>query len=202
MPYTRRRGLFIYKFVYWIDLYSLNILVCSTDLMPLNFGREVFREKYFCSPSATNNSAAHTGRSYVKFYFGDIHKKTVDKVNIFSWSSPSHSWRFRRVYCSLILKMSFSLHLFLGRPTFFRPIIWFCIACFGILFAFSHFSCYCFISSSILSSPVFPLIHWLFFYLVLLFQASVSNMSSVLLLNALPHFSSVLSLTFPISTLV
>ena len=36
---------------------------------------------------------------------------------------------------------------------------------------YSHFSWYCFISFTIFSAPVFPLIHWFFLYLVLLCTA-------------------------------
>jgi len=49
-------------------------------------------------------------------------------------------------------KWNWSLHFFLGRPTFLRPFVLYCNACFGILFVFilctccSHFSWYCFIS--------------------------------------------------------
>jgi hypothetical protein len=99
-------------------------------------------------------------------------------------------------------KWNLSLHLFLGRPMCLRPFGLYCSACFGILFVSilctccSHFSWYCFISFTIFCAPVFPLIHWFFLYLVLLFQVSVSKISSVLLLNVVPVFSSVPKLHF------
>ena len=49
-----------------------------------------------------------------------------------------------------------------------RPFGLYCSACLGILFVSilcmccSHFSCYCFISFTIFSAPVFSLIHWFF----------------------------------------
>ena len=94
-------------------------------------------------------------------------------------------------------RWSWSLHLFLGRPMFLRPFGLYCSACFGSLSVSilctccSHFFWYCFISFTMFSAPVFCLIHWFFLYIVLLFQVSVSKISSVLLLNVLPHFSSV-----------
>jgi hypothetical protein len=60
----------------------------------------------------------------------------------------------------------------------------------------NHFSWYCFISFTIFSAPVFSLIHWFFLYLVLLFQEGVLKVSSVLLLNVVPLFSSVPRLRF------
>ena len=52
---------------------------------------------------------------------------------------------------------------------------------------------------TIFSAPVFfPLIHWFFLYLVLLFQEGVLKISSVLLLNVVPLFSSVPRLHFRI----
>jgi len=60
---------------------------------------------------------------------------------------------------------NWSLHLFLGRPMFLRSFDLYCNTCFGILFVsilcmcFSHFSWYCFISFTILCTPVFSLIH-------------------------------------------
>ena len=93
-------------------------------------------------------------------------------------------------------KWNWSLHLFLSQPIFLRPFGLYCSACFGILFVsilctcFSHFSWYCFISFTMFCAPVFPLIHWFFPYLVFLFQISVSKISSGLLLNVVPLFSS------------
>ena len=58
-------------------------------------------------------------------------------------------------------KWNWSLHLLLGRPMCLRPFGLYCSACFGILFVSilcmccSHFSCYCFISFTIFSAPVF-----------------------------------------------
>ena len=85
----------------------------------------------------------------------------------------------------------------------------YCSACLGILFVSilctccSHFSWYCFISFTIFPAPVFSLIHWFFFlYLVLLFQESVLKISSVLLLNVVPLFSSVPRFHFRISMLL
>ena len=64
-------------------------------------------------------------------------------------------------------KWSWSLHLFLGRPMFFRPFGLHCSACFGILFlsilstCSSHFSWYCFISFAMFCVPVFfPNTRW------------------------------------------
>ena len=60
-----------------------------------------------------------------------------------------------------------------------RPFGLYCSACLGILFVSilcmccSHFSWCGFISFTILSAPVFSLIHWFFLYLVLLFQEGV-----------------------------
>ena len=65
-------------------------------------------------------------------------------------------------------RWSWSLHIFLGRPTFLRPFGLYCSASFGILFVpilctyCSHFSWFCFISFTMFSAPVFSLIHWLF----------------------------------------
>ena len=65
-------------------------------------------------------------------------------------------------------RCSWSLHLFLGRPTFLRPFGSYCSACFGSLFVSilctccSHFFWYCFISFTMFCAPVFPLIHWFF----------------------------------------
>ena len=61
-----------------------------------------------------------------------------------------------------------SLHLFLDRPMFLRPLDLYCSACFGILFVSilctccSHFSSYCFISCTMASASNFSLIHWFF----------------------------------------
>ena len=52
-------------------------------------------------------------------------------------------------------RWSWSLHLFLGRPIFLRPFIWYCGACFGVLYVSilcaccSHFSWYCFVSFTV-----------------------------------------------------
>ena len=65
-------------------------------------------------------------------------------------------------------RWSWSLHLFLDRPTFLRPFVLYCSACFGSLFVFilctccSHFFWHCFISCTMFCAPVFPLIHWFF----------------------------------------
>ena len=103
---------------------------------------------------------------------------------------------------------SWSLHLFLGRPMFLRPFGLYCSACFGSLFVSilctccSHFFWYCFISFVMFCASVFCQIYWFFFLnLVLLFQVSVSKISSVLLLNVVPLFSSVPKLHFQISML-
>jgi hypothetical protein len=61
--------------------------------------------------------------------------KRTYKNCVSSSSSSSCSWMFRHVHpvpCSS--KWSWSLHLFLGRPTFLRPLRLYCSACFGILF--------------------------------------------------------------------
>ena len=104
-------------------------------------------------------------------------------------------------------KWNWSLRLFLGRPVCLRPFGLYCSACLGILFVSilcmccSHFSWYCFISFTIFSAPVFSLIHW-FFFIVLLFQEGVLKISTVLLLNVVPLFSSVRRLHFRISMLL
>ena len=65
-------------------------------------------------------------------------------------------------------RWSWSLHLFLGRPMFLCPFGLYCSACFGSLFVSilctccSHFFWYCFISFTMLCTPVFCLIHWFF----------------------------------------
>ena len=65
-------------------------------------------------------------------------------------------------------RCSWSLHLFLGPPTFLCPFGLYCSACFGILFVSilcmccSHFTWYCFISFTIFCAPVFSLIHCFF----------------------------------------
>ena len=92
-------------------------------------------------------------------------------------------------------RWSWSLHLFLGRRMFLRPFGLYCSACFGSLFVSilwtrSHFFWYCFISFTVFCAPVFCLTHS-FLYPVLLFHASVSKISSVLLLNVVPLVSSV-----------
>ena len=85
----------------------------------------------------------------------------------------------------------------------------YCSACLGILFVSilcmccSHFSWYCFISFTIFCAPVFfPNTLVFFFILVLLFQEGVLKISSVLLLNLVPLFSSMPRLHFRISTLL
>jgi len=101
-------------------------------------------------------------------------------------------------------RWSWSLHLFFGRPMFLRLFGLYFSACFGILFASilctccSQFFWYFFISFTMFCAPVFSLIHWFFLYLILLFQLSVSKISSVLLLNVVPLSSSVLRLHFQI----
>ena len=63
---------------------------------------------------------------------------------------------------------SWSLHLFLGLPTFLRPFDSYCSACFGSLFVSilctccSQFFWYSFISFTIFCAPVFLLIRWFF----------------------------------------
>ena len=72
-------------------------------------------------------------------------------------------------------------------------------ACLGSLFVSilctccSHFFWYCFISfnTRMFCAPVLSLIHWFFFYPILLFLVNVSKISSVPLLNVVPLFSSV-----------
>ena len=65
-------------------------------------------------------------------------------------------------------RWSWSLHLFLGRPMFFRPFGLYCSTCFGSLFVSilctccSHFFWYCFISFTTFCAPVFCLVHWYF----------------------------------------
>jgi len=78
----------------------------------------------------------------------------------------------------------------------------YCNACFGIPFVSilcmccSHFSWYCFISFTIFSAPVFPLIHWLFSLSSFVIPRRCLKNSSVLLLNVVPLFSSVPRLHF------
>ena len=103
-------------------------------------------------------------------------------------------------------RWSWSLYLFFGRPVFLRPFGLYCSACFGSLCPSSvhvaaTFSWYCFISFSMFCNPVFPLIHW-YFYLVLLFQVSVSKISCMLLLKVVPLLSSVPKLHFQIAMLL
>ena len=58
-------------------------------------------------------------------------------------------------------RCSWSLHLFLDRPTFLRPFGLYCSACFRSLFVSilctccSHFFWYCFISFTMFCAPVF-----------------------------------------------
>ena len=65
-------------------------------------------------------------------------------------------------------RCSWSLHLFLGRPTLLRPFGLHCSACFGSLFVStlctccSHFFWYCFISFTMFCAPVFSLKQWSF----------------------------------------
>ena len=65
-------------------------------------------------------------------------------------------------------RWSWSLHLFLGRPMFLRPVGLYCSACFGSLFVSilctccSHIFWYYFISFTVFCAPLFCLIHWLF----------------------------------------
>ena len=65
-------------------------------------------------------------------------------------------------------RWSWSLHLFLGRPMFLRPLGLYCSACFGSLFVSilctccSHFFWYSFISFTMFCTPIFCLIHWFF----------------------------------------
>ena len=101
-------------------------------------------------------------------------------------------------------RCGWSLHLFLGRPTFLRPFGLYCSACFGSLFVSilctccSHFFWYRFISFTMFCAPVFSQYIDSFLYLVLLFQVSVSKISSVLLLNVVRLFSSVPNIRFDI----
>ena len=90
-----------------------------------------------------------------------------------------------------------SLHLFLGRPMFLPPFGLYCSACFGSLFVSilctccSHYFRYCFISFTMFCAPIFCLIHWFFSLSCFVIPISVSKISSVLLLNVVPLFSSV-----------
>ena len=122
-----------------------------------------------------------------------------------SSSSSSRSWRFRHVSCSLIFKMK------LVPPSLLRssyvPFGLHCSAFFGILFVSilckccSPFFWYCFISCTMFCAPVFSLIHWFFLFPILLFPVSLVKISSVLLLNVVPLFSSVPKLHFQFSIL-
>ena len=79
----------------------------------------------------------------------------------FVLSPSSCFWRVRRVSYSLILKISWSFHLFFGRPMFFRPFGLYHNACFGILFVSilctwcSHFFWYCFIFFTMLHQKAY-----------------------------------------------
>ena len=63
-------------------------------------------------------------------------------------------------------RLSWSLHLFFGRPMFLRPFGLHRSACFGSLFGSilctccNHFFWYSFISFTMFCAPVFCLIHW------------------------------------------
>ena len=101
-------------------------------------------------------------------------------------------------------RWSWSVHLFLGLPMFLRPFGVYCRACFGSLFVSilctccSHFIWYCFISFTTFCAPVFCLIHWFFALSSFVIQVSFSKISSVLLLNVVPLFSSVPKLHFQV----
>ena len=130
---------------------------------------------------------------YIKFICHHHHHHVHEGLGVFPvpWSSIC-SW---------------SLHLFLRRPTFLRPFGVYCSASFGSLFVSilytccSHFLWYCFISSTMFCAPVFSLIHWFFSLSSFVIHVSVSKFSSVLLLNVVPIFSSVPKLHFQISML-
>ena len=114
----------------------------------------------FCVDLRTNSDCFH-----------NLHRvrslRGTDRILISSPSSSSCSRRVRCFSCSLILKMHWSLHLFLGRPIFLRPFGLYCSACFGSLFVSIHCTCcrhffwYCFISFTMFSAPIF-LIRWYF----------------------------------------
>ena len=99
---------------------------------------------------------------------------------------------------------SWSLHLFLGRPMFLGPFGSYCSACFGSLFVSilctwcSHFFWYCFISFIMFCAPVFWLIHWCFSLPSFVIPSKCLKISSMLLLNVVPLFSSVPKLHFQI----
>ena len=86
-------------------------------------------------------------------------------------------------------RWSWSLHLFLGRPMLLRPFGLYCSACFGILFVSilctccNHFFWYCFISFTMFSAPVFPLIHLCF----LTFEFRCLTQSPVFILGESRH---------------
>jgi len=108
----------------------------------------------FCVDLRTNSDCFH-----------NLHRvrslRGTDRILISSPSSSSCSRRVRCFSCSLILKMHWSLHLFLGRPIFLRPFGLYCSACFGSLFVSIHCTCcrhffwYCFISFTMFSAPIF-----------------------------------------------
>ena len=125
--------------------------------------------------------------------------RTANQTVISSSSSSSCSGRIRFDSCSLYpqneIGPSISSSVVLCVP---RPFGLYYSACLGILFVSilcmccSHFSWSCFISFTIFSLLFFfPNTLVFFLYLVLLFQEGVSKISSVLLLNVVPLFSSV-----------
>jgi hypothetical protein len=103
--------------------------------------------------------------------YGSVHSDMLIGWEFYHLYHHHHHHHHHRVYEGLGVfpvpwssKWNWSLHLFLGRPTFLLPFGLYCSACFGILFVSilctccSHFCWYCFISFTIL--PFFPLMHW------------------------------------------
>jgi len=100
-------------------------------------------------------------------------------------------------------RSSWSLHLFLGLPTSLRPFGLHCSACFGSLLlsilctCCSHFFWFCFSSFTMFCAPVFSLIRWFFSLSSFVIPSKCLKISSVLLLNVVPLFSSVPRLQLP-----
>ena len=132
-------------------------------------------EFMFCFGGYTGSESCpesdYTEGSWFRLYFSRA-KNVIGLISLHLLCQYHHHHHQHRVReglgmlsCSLILKISWSLHLFLGRPTFLRPFGLYCSACFGSLFVSilctccSHFSWYPFISFTVFCAPVSSLIH-------------------------------------------
>jgi len=132
-----------------------------------------------------------------------------------SWSFVSFYHQHHHVPEGLVVfpvpwssRWSWSLRLFLSRPMFLRLFGLYFSACFGCLFVsilctcVNHFFWYYFISFTMFCAPIFCLILWFFSLSNFVIPSKCLKISSVLLLNVVPFFSSVPKLHFQNSMLL